>query len=472
MNLVDHPWIPVITNGNDTKMVSLNELYQQADQIRDLTVNPPQRIALTRLLLCITQAALDGPTDDNEWKSCLPRIIPESLAYLEKWHDSFNLYGKNAFLQPTGVIKVDNATLDKLDFGLSSGNNDKLFDHEAVPEGRTWPDHWCALMLLTYQNFSPGGLIGTTKWNNVETSSKSSHSPCIASSMLHSILIGNSVLATIHLNLLTKHKINTNPNMLWGVPIWEKPPKASEDASIYTFLGRLVPFSRNIHLSENSNNITLVDGLKYPILDIIREPMATVRLNNKNENTYVPVSLNRHPWRELVSILNMPFSGNKTGGFLALENLNCAKIEQVDLWTGGLVADKAKLIDTAEWIFSLPLSAIGDSMLSNYEKGVELAKKAESTIYSSTKSYSSDLNTDNKFSSTAKTFFWSILDTKYEILMNASSSATKDDFMEWYKTILSAMKAAYDKTCPRITPRQIQAYAVGKNKLVLKNPYK
>jgi len=472
MNLIDHPWIPVTYGAKDVVLVSLKELYLKADQIRDLSANPPQRIALMRLLLCITQAALDGPSNDEEWKSCLPRILPESLAYLDKWHNSFELYGENAFLQPEGLIKTDNATLDKLDFGLSSGNNDRLFDHAAIPEGRQWPNHWCALMMLTYQNFSPGGLIGTTEWNGVTTSSKSNHSPCIASSMLHSIVIGNSLLQTIHLNLLTKKQISTNPNMEWGNPVWEDLPSSSENNSVYSFLGRLVPLSRNIHLSKESNKITLADGLKYPILDTIREPMATVRLNKQNKNIYVSVSLDRHPWRELGSILELPHNDSNSCGAFALKKLRKIEEKEVDLWTGGLVADKAKLIDTAEWLFSINTDMIGDIPLNNYKDGVKLAQDAETSIYYATKEYSSALSSDNTYSSVTKTLFWSILDTKYEILLNASQNKNSEAMEEWFLIVREAMTIAYDRICARITPRQIEAYAKGKNKLFLKNPYK
>ena len=60
MNLIGDPWVPVVFQGGQTRTVGLNGLYEQAAEIRDLALAPPQRIAVMRLLICITQAALNG----------------------------------------------------------------------------------------------------------------------------------------------------------------------------------------------------------------------------------------------------------------------------------------------------------------------------------------------------------------------------------------------------------------------------
>ena len=68
MNLVGDPWIPVIFNDGHSELVSLHDAFARAEEIRDLSATPPQRIALTRLLVCVAQAALDGPTDEADWE--------------------------------------------------------------------------------------------------------------------------------------------------------------------------------------------------------------------------------------------------------------------------------------------------------------------------------------------------------------------------------------------------------------------
>jgi hypothetical protein len=56
--------------------------------------------------------------------------------------------------------------------------------------------------------------------------------------------------------------------------------------------------------------------------------------------------------------------------------------------------------------------------------------------------------------------FWSHLDAKALALQNC----LEDDHvlsLTWTPIIDSALYAAYDRTCPHETPRQIQAYAQG-----------
>ena len=153
MNLIGDPWVPVVFQDGQSGTVGLNDLYEQAEKIRDLALAPPQRIAAMRLLICITQAALDGPKDKDEWLACKSRIVPESLTYLDARKTKFNLFGDTPFMQIRDLTTDKNASLDKLDFGLASGNNKTLFDQSSTPEGRIHTAEWASLQLLTFLNF-------------------------------------------------------------------------------------------------------------------------------------------------------------------------------------------------------------------------------------------------------------------------------------------------------------------------------
>lgn len=65
MNLVKDPWIPVVMQDGTPELVSLRDVFAKGEEIADLAANPCQRIALMRLLICIAQAALDGPKDEE-----------------------------------------------------------------------------------------------------------------------------------------------------------------------------------------------------------------------------------------------------------------------------------------------------------------------------------------------------------------------------------------------------------------------
>jgi len=80
MNLSTEAWIPVVWNNGQPGTVSLCEAFERGAEIRDLAVRPHERIALMRLLICIAQAALDGPADYDDWKDCRPKIAPASYS--------------------------------------------------------------------------------------------------------------------------------------------------------------------------------------------------------------------------------------------------------------------------------------------------------------------------------------------------------------------------------------------------------
>ncbi|MCF7849899.1 MAG: type I-E CRISPR-associated protein Cse1/CasA [Kiritimatiellales bacterium] len=98
MNLMDHAWIPVLGTDGKSRQASLADIFRDGENIADLAANPCQRIALMRLLICIAQAALDGPKDEADWLQCRSRMVPDALSYLDRWHDRFNLFGDHAFL--------------------------------------------------------------------------------------------------------------------------------------------------------------------------------------------------------------------------------------------------------------------------------------------------------------------------------------------------------------------------------------
>ena len=99
-NLINEAWIPIANIGQ----VSLKDVFTHLDYSA-LGGNPIQKIALMKLLLAIAQAAYT-PADEADWKQLGTQDLSEKcLAYLEKWHDSFYLYGEQPFLQ---MPKVEN----------------------------------------------------------------------------------------------------------------------------------------------------------------------------------------------------------------------------------------------------------------------------------------------------------------------------------------------------------------------------
>ncbi len=485
MNLSGDPWVPVVFSDGQSRLVSLGEAFEQGEEILDLVATPPERIALTRLLVCIAQAALDGPQDEQDWRSCRKHVAPAALAYLSDYKECFELYEEGGFLQVPNLTPSPSATLDRLGFGLAAGNNATLFDHAAAPDGRPQSPPWSALALLTFQCFSPGGLIGSTTWRGLPTSRSSEHAPCLEGSMLHTIVRGGSLLATIHLNLLTREMIRSALDLTWGEPVWERMPQGPNDPLIAetttSYLGRLVPIPRAVKLDEGSTKVTLANGCSYPKLPQ-REPAATViRRGRDEELAYLGIDLAKRPWRELGSLLAYSHS-SLDGGAWVLGHLGGSDGE-VDLWTGGLAAKQGKVLDVAEGTFHLPLALVGESALNKYREGVELANRASRSLQAAITTYFEDLAVSEfkrndrpsreqrwRILNKAGASYWRNLDSCYGVLVEAATEPASPLAAEWYGTVRAAMTQAYETSCPHQTARQLRAYAKGDQKLGLRKP--
>jgi len=489
MNLVNDPWIPVVMPDGVARLVSLHELFSEADRIRDLACNPPQRIALMRLLICITQAALDGPEDEKDWYGCKGCISTKSLAYLKKWEYAFDLRGDKPFMQIADLEVAPGKTkpLDLLDFRLARENNPTLFDHGATKEGRAFSDPDIALNLITLLNFSTQGRIGQAIWNGQQCSQQTFIGPCL--NCAFTFLRGADMLATVHLNLMTRKGENTGvchlPNGRWGIPVWEKFPQHSDDKEAFknateTYVGRLVPLSRSIRIL-GANGTTrcilgpLPSGYRVDRLPLFREPWTTVVMRGDTPRE-LGVDPSRHMWRELGSLLSL--SKSRTGATASLSLYNLRTYfelfpgQVMDVWVGGLKSGGGggKLVDMAEWSFIIQSDDFGARTLAQIEKGVDLADKGVMTLEKAIKTFHTWLNSSHVPYDVARRRYWADLDRRYGYLLETARASDGRLADTWYPLVRQAMRDAYAYVCPCGTAREIEAYAQGQDKLRLKKP--
>jgi len=473
MNLTTDAWIPALRADGTRHLFSLQALFAEAHQLRDLAVKPHERIALMRLLLCITQAALDGPADQEEWEECRDDIQPKVRAYLNRWRASFELLGDGPrFLQLANLSAAkeddEGTPATKLDLSLATGNTSTVFDN-AASETRSLQTARAALNLLTFQCFSPGGRIGVACWDGRDTAGKgsSNHAPCTPSSMLHSYLLGATLLETIARNLLSKQIVSDTIADGWGKPVWEVPvAKPSDTAAIrnatLSYLGRLLPLSRAIRLHENGSAIILGNGLEYPILPAFRETTATIVLR-KDEPAPLPASTGRSIWRQLHSItVKRRAKSDVASGPLAF-GLNPIT-KAVSIWSGAFITDKAKIEDVVEATYSVPPELFDPFGQAAYEAAVAHAETAATNLGKAIGSYSAALKIDSPAYDKGRQDFWTTVEQSLDALFAAAREKTPPEAFTaspWGRAVRDAARAAYERTCPRRTPRQLQAYATG-----------
>lgn len=517
-NLIDEPWIPVLMRDGKNGSVSLGEVFADADgTIADLALNPYERVAVFRLLLCIAQAAL-GPErlkDEREWKAVKNDIGPAGTLYLKKWNDRFFLYGPHAFMQPDDVETVQgtakqqfNSTVSKLCFACATGENSTLFDHEAFNRNRGLSDSERAVSFLVFQSFSAGGRFSQCRWNGTLTPSNNNEgkpnsvwsAPCRENDMLFSILIGDNLLESIWMNLLTADMLASG-QIKFGVPIWEQGNLTREavDFATWTYLGHLVPLSRIAKLFPGDNGIVLGEGLVYPTLNPNkdkkmqgkrsygwREPMATVKPNGDDLPDYVSSDPTRLPWRDLASILAVD-GNNGSKSALALQHCgSLADEKEFVLWMGGLCTDQAKDIAVVEWTARLSLEWLEDPQINRYKNKIDLSDKQATALYLACKTYALFVKTSppteaikNKdetklvspFSTPAERAYWDILaqPANQRLVQNVESKTYWDD---WKDATRRAAEEAYRRACPAMNARQMEAFAQGFAKLWVRDDTK
>lgn len=311
------------------------------------------------------------------------------------------------------------------------------------------------------------------RWNNTETAGKgsSNHAPCTPSSMVHTFFLGSNLASTLRLNLLTKTMVADVFPAGWGVPIWESQVlKQSDTNAIHnatlSFLGRLVPLSRAIRLANDGLTIILANGLDYPIFPAFREATATI-VQRKEELVLLPASTARSLWRQLPAITVKRRAGaDQISGPLALGHDYSA--ENVALWVGALVTDKAKIEDVVEASYNLPAQLFTEFGRAAYEKGVKHAEEYEFNLIQAVKIYATSLKVVEPANDRARQCFWTRIEQSLSSLLDVARALTPPDQLDaskWGRAVRAAALDAYEQSCARQTPRQIQAFALGLRRL-------
>lgn len=508
MNVAFDPWVPVVTLDGKRQLVSLSDVFKNGTNYADLAVRPHERVSLMRLFLCVAHAALEGPKDYDEWFLVPERLPIAAEAYLIKWRDSFELFHpQKPWLQVAEITKdgankknhteiSDWTPVSKLNFSYATGNNTTFFDHQGSSNERKIFIEETLLSMLSFQCFSTGGLIAQVFWNGQKSQKTSKDSPCVSSSMIHAFLRGNQIGATIHLNLPTHEDIRFSyGERPIGHPVWEMMPSSFADSpcmknATETYIGRLVPLTRLIHLHPGGERMLLGDGLPYLTFQdgFPPEPTATVvvrQFKKKESRNLLKYNPEKALWRELSALLVMR-KADGLGGPLSLRSIRVG--ENCDLIVSALARSQATIVDTKESVFHIPSRLRSDRGTASYEAGVKNAEALANRLGWAIEGYRSEI--DNgwegrlksagsnkgtlkyKLHALATTNYWTTVEKNLPLLMahiEAIDSAEAIPTQKrWQKMLFSTTCDAFRTVCGQETPRQIRAFAKGWRRLVSK----
>ncbi|MDP0500115.1 MAG: type I-E CRISPR-associated protein Cse1/CasA [Verrucomicrobiota bacterium JB022] len=466
-NLITDAWIPVRWLDGRSTRVSLKEAFLQSEAIENLDCSPPERVSLMRLLVCLTQRANPPPEDESEadWEALRESLVGNVLVYLEQpeIYRHFELFGPGPrFLQRKVATSKESVPASKLFPALASGNNATLFDQAGDDaNARAFAPADLALALLSFQNFYP--LYGA---------GYKGKGPCVDSNMVHTYFVGKNLLETIVLACLDLDSIQIAcPQEGLGQPLWELDDKTAAGKAMATqsYLGRLVPRHRNLWLKDDGTGFWLEkNSLQYPTYEEIREPSATVvPVPKKAERRLLSARLERALWRDLHEITVV--QAGQSHAPLTLQVHWEHVLKRTQLWTGALVTDlKAKIINTVESTRTVPRALFTPEGNTLYQKGMEEAEACSKKLWAAVKNYWEAFKNDSPPIAQAQSYYWTALEGHLQLLLDAVASEDKADterlLGEWRAVAYSQARAAFQRTCPAKTPRQMKAHMESLNR--------
>ncbi|MDQ7007679.1 MAG: type I-E CRISPR-associated protein Cse1/CasA [Acidobacteriota bacterium] len=472
-NLIDEPWIPVVEAGR----VSLRQLFSKPEY-RALGGNPVQKIAVTKLLLAIAQAAAT-PKDDETWATMGADGMAQScLDYLGRWYDRFWLYGEHPFLQFPALKGSQLWSDSTLLPDIATGNTTVLTESQVE---KPLSNAERALLLVTAVGFALGGKRADQKvvLSPGYTKKRSAHAGALIGVMgyLHSFLQSRTLTKTIWLNLFSQQQIEAMsfyPEGL-GTPPWEALP-AGEDCPVArrlreSLMGRLVPLSRffllqqeGLHCTEGINHLTYKEGGVDP----------SVAVNNA---TKVPKALwadaEKRPWRQLTALLS--FMGQEGKGHFDCYQLSLGLTrarrheDRIGVWSGGLRvsrnAGEQYVSGTDDFVESLVLldsDILGEAWYVQLSHEMKALEEIAKRLYGATFNYYKAQKLEGgEYAATSTNVFWQLAERYFQRLVDACDpeDASANPCRELRKVFATLVNHTYSDFCPRGTARQLIAWA-------------
>jgi len=515
MNLVTDRWLPVTDRNSRLHYISLNKLFEKSDEWQDLVLRPHERVSVMRFLICIVQGALDGGPSEDDWNDCIDEIPQTCLGYLnsDERKSCFNLHDdKNPFLQIADLepFNKEPTPTTKLKFSLATGNNSTLFDHAGIDvrreESRRLLENSDLLIsMLSFNNFSPGGLYPQAKWKEKITSKSGvKDAPCASQSMLHCFVRKDTVIETLHANILMKEQIINSYGENVGVPLWDCFPSSPSDHdaiqnATQTYIGRLVPLSRWLKILPDRKTMLMGEGFVYPVYPDFTEANAIevfFTFKNKQERRILGCKATT-PWRELFAITTKRIAdkGDIGGGPEAIKNQSPFKSYDLHVLALKRGGGSASILDTVESVLHVPdyfsqseerrksynnsvkkaefealkldesiqryLSFLMPDMVEIVVKGIrgEKLKKKESEKYKFIK---------ERVKSKYLIHYWTLIEKERHLLMHYISllGTERDKEREeaqkaWLGVINRAARETYRTLCSQESPREVRAYVAG-----------
>lgn len=482
-NLVDEKWIPAAGIGS----ISLREAFAEPSP-RFLGGNPVEKISVLKLLLAICQTAWT-PQDDDEWRSVdAIEMGKKCIAYLDAHLDDFWLYGEKPFLQVPEIKTANKLSCGALLPYVATGNTTVLLQSHME---RELSDAEKAILVTQLMGFALGGKKAdnsvvlspgyTGKSNDKGKPSTGKPGPSLGFfGQLHSFILGDDLLSTIRLNILTHEDISSQKIFEGGlgIPPWEASPQGEDcpraRALKNTLIGRLLPFSRFTLLADGK--IHYSEGVLHPgYKDGIYDPSMAIDVSGREPKT-LWVDPEKRPWRSLTSLLSFLEAGS--GGmrcpYLVYGLRRARKSEKrVGVWSGGLSVSSnageqyaSGSDDYVESEVTLESGFLETNCYMRLKEEMEALESASRTLYGAVIGYHKKLMGEgDKAADVATNTFWQLCEREFQVLITACGNNEPGASKALRPVFARIAESVYSGRCPKDTARQLDAWADNRPRL-------
>lgn len=382
-DLTTKSWIPVVSNNFQLREVSLIELFEYWDEMKEVRgENPPTTLALHRFLLAVLHQAYQGPTDVNHWEEIELDDGQKAIAYLKDHAGCFNLlHPERPFMQDASITQDAAAEIYQA-YVLHGNNTSTVFCHEHQWSGSSLSIEGAARLVLRLHWFDVGGR---------KTGSSISAGVIPTMDAANILVRGNTLKETLLLNLMQYNPQKEIPSVVNGedLPAWEREAAAAKERIPNGYIDYLTYQWRRVRLffeGDRAVNVAFHGGDRIPKDVSTSQWECGVAYHKTKKGLFtVRLNLSRSLWRDSTAFLQSSDVVERPRIISWVAELQDEKFadERLSLQVLGLSVDNAKPLGWSSENFSAPMLYLKDKHLWEALKSAIQAAEDHQNIFRS-----------------------------------------------------------------------------------------
>jgi len=479
-NLIDQPWILVVSQDWQRRDISLTELFETWETLREIQAdNPPTTLAIYRFLLAILHRAYQGPKNVDHWEEIQQDDGKKAIAYLNQWRDRFDLFHPEFPFMQDGTIDEKDSGEVYLASLLHGNNTSTVFCHEHQWSSAVLTIPEAARLVLRLYNFDTGGR---------KTGATDSAAVLPMMDAANVLVRGNSLCKTLLLNLVEYDPAREKPSPVTGddLPAWERQYQKAKERIPVGYIDYLTYQWRRVKLFVQDRQVVKValhPGDRIP-KDISASQWECGIAYTKTPKGLMTVRLNRTRslWRDSAVFLQSAETSSRPRilDWVAILKSEEGLIESnLHLQILGLNVDNAKPLGWSAQQFATPLIYLTDKPLwqnlslaiSTAEDHQQIFRSFQGSPY---QALAKALNNNDAGSFAAtldgESRYWAMLDRAFQELLQALPQDKTEDgngitygnarLPEWTKTVQKAARDAFTESIASIRNYEARAKAL------------